>query len=196
MAKINRDEVDKFFDYGIDLTNSTIYMGSEYEDGDGESGVDSQMTARIIKALHLLDLKDKDITIIMNNPGGDAIHGMAIYDAIKACKNQVTVKVFGHAMSMGSIILQAADERVMSPNSRMMLHYGSVGAPYIHAKDFQRLAEFWKKEDEHMEQLYLTKIREKLPNYSLDQLRELLKFDNYLTPEEAINLGLADEILK
>ena len=89
------------------------------------------MAERAIKALHILDSTaptgDKPITVIMNNPGGDEYHGMAIYDAIKSCKNHVTIVVFGMAMSMGSIILQAADKRVMSANSRVMIHYGTWG---------------------------------------------------------------------
>lgn len=199
MAKLVRDDVDKFFDYEIYIPTRTIYMGSVDNDQEvGESGTDGAMAERVIKALHILDSSapagDKPITIIMNNPGGDAYHGLAIYDAIKACKNHVTIVVYGHAMSMGSIILQAADKRVMAPNSRMMIHYGTWGT-HDHPKIVYSWAEEGKKFDAWMEQLYLGKIREKHPNFTLKKIQEMCNFDTFINPEEAVALGLADEIL-
>src|SRR5271166_6582243 len=118
MARIVKDDVDRFHDYSIHIPSRTIFMGTENlsETDFEESGVDTSMAERQIKNLHLLDSISKDeITILMNNIGGDVIHGMAIYDAIRSCQSHITIKVLGHAMSMGSIILQAADERLMLP---------------------------------------------------------------------------------
>ena len=50
---------------------------------------------------------------------------MAIYDAIQACKSYVTIG-YGQAESMSGIILQAADNRLMSPHSHFMAHFGST----------------------------------------------------------------------
>lgn len=199
MAKLVRDDVDKFFDYEIYIPTRTIYMGSVDNDQEvGESGTDGAMAERVIKALHILDSSapagDKPITIIMNNPGGDEYHGMAIYDAIKGCNNHVTIIVYGHAMSMGSIILQAADRRVMAPNSRMMIHYGTWGI-HDHPQNVYKWADEGKKFDAWMEQQYLTKIKEKNPEYTLKKVQELCKFDTFFTAKEAVDIGLADEIL-
>lgn len=199
MAKLVRDDVDKFFDYEIYIPTRTIYMGSVDNDQElGESGTDGAMAERVIKALHILDSSapggDKPITIIMNNPGGDEYHGLAIYDAIKACKNHVTIVVYGHAMSMGSIILQAADKRIMAPNARIMIHYGTWGT-HDHPKIVYSWAEEGKKFDAWMELLYLGKIREKHPNFTLKKVQEMCNFDTFINPEEAVALGLADEIL-
>lgn len=165
MARKTPDEIDNFFEHGIDVGNRTIYMGSaSYEDTGGETGVDFFMAEKFIKALHLLDAmaptNDKPITIIMNNPGGDWYHGMAIYDAIKQCSNHVVIKMFGYAMSMGSIIPQAGDERVMAPNSRFMIHYGYDG--YIgHSKISSKWADEGKRINHQMENLYLDRLMEK-----------------------------------
>jgi len=196
MAKLNRDDIDKFYDYDIDLPHRILYMGSVNvtEDLEGESGTDSQMAERVIKGLAILDQKEEPITIIMNNVGGDHYHGMAIFDAIKCCKSHVTIKVFGHAFSMGSIILQAADERILAPNSRVMIHYGSDGGN-MNAKDLQARAKEGERLDKLVEDIYLQKIREKLPNYSREELRRILIVDTYMSPAEAVELGLADEIL-
>ena len=199
MPRFHRDDIDKFFDYGIHQGMRTIYMGSYSVDDGSESGVDAKMAEAIIKGLYLLDTQtsqgDKPITILMNNPGGDDYHGFAIFDAIKICKNHVTIKVFGYAMSMGSIILQAGDERLMSPNARMMIHYGQFGFEG-HTQDYIRWGNEAKFLNERMENLYLEKIRVKNPKYSLRQLRELLKFDTFIGAEEAVKLGLADDIIK
>lgn len=199
MAKAMRDDIDKFFDYEIYLPTRTIYMGSVENDiENGESGTDGAMAERVIKALHILDNTpsgDKPITIIMNNPGGDEYHGLAIFDAIKTCKNYVKVIVYGHAMSMGSIILQAADERVMAPNSRMMIHYGTWGIN-DHPKIVYKWADEGKKFDAWMENLYFEKIKQKHPNHSLAKVKEMCNFDTFLTAQEAVDLGLADKILE
>jgi ATP-dependent Clp endopeptidase proteolytic subunit ClpP len=199
MKKMQRDDIDKFFDYEIYLPTRTLYMGSaSYDEENGESGTDGAMAERIIKGLHILDSSapsnDQPITIIMNNPGGDEYHGMAIYDAIKSCKNHVTIKVIGHAMSMGSIILQAADHRVMSPNSRMMIHYGTKSIQ-DHAKNFYKWTDEGKKFDSWMEHLFLEKIREKNPHFTLAKVKHMCNFDTFLSATEAIQLGLADKIL-
>ena len=159
MAGIIRENIDRWFDLNLDVDNRTLFMGSIHNDIEsGESGVDSSMAEYFIKGMHVLDSKnDKPITIIMNNPGGDWYHGMAIYDAIHNSKSHCTIKVFGHAMSMGSIILQAADKRIMMPNSRFMIHYGYDGR-YGHAKIFEKWAEECKRLNHDMENLYLDKI--------------------------------------
>ena len=152
------------------------------------------MAERVIKALHILDQKAEAITIIMNNPGGDWYHGMGIYDAIKGCQSEVTVKVYGMAMSMGAMILQAADHRQVSPNSKIMVHYGymSWGGD---SKKFQKWAEECKRTDIEAEDILLARIQDKHPTFKIEQLREMLRDDTILTAQEAVNLGLADDIL-
>jgi len=162
MAGIIRESIDRWFDINLDVDNRTLFMGSMgYDYEGGESGVDNFMAEYFIKGMYVLESKgDKPITIIMNNPGGDWYHGMAIYDSIYNSKSHCTIKVYGHAMSMGSIILQAADERVMMPNSRFMIHYGYDGR-YGHSKIFERWADEGKRTNLQMENLYLDKIMEK-----------------------------------
>lgn len=195
-TRIDRHDIEKFHEYGIYVPTRSIYMGSEqFSVTEGESGTDGWMAERVVKNLHMLEsLNHENITILMNNIGGDEYHGFAIYDAIKACKSHVTIKVMGHAMSMGSIILQAADERVMAPTSRQMLHYGTWGI-HDHAKTAQKWAEEGKKIDSWMEQMYLSRIKEKQPRFTLEKLEKLLDHDTFLTADESVKLGLADKIL-
>ena len=199
MARIYRDDVDKFFDYGINIPSRTLYMGSVGSDyDDGELGVDYAMAERMVKGLHLLDTAapsgDKPISILMNNTGGDEYHGLAIYDAIKTCNNEVNIIVYGHAMSMGSVIFQAADERIMSPNSRMMIHYGTWGV-CDHPKIAYNWADEGKRWDKWLVEIYLEKIREKHPKFTKKKVDEMCNFDTFFTPQEAVDIGLADRVL-
>jgi ATP-dependent protease ClpP protease subunit len=154
-------DLDKWFDLSIDVDTRTLYMGSVgYIREDHEPGVDHIMAEYLIKGIHTLESANrKPITIIMNNPGGDWYHGMAIYDAIKCSPCECTIRVYGHAMSMGSIILQAADHRIMMPNSRVMIHYGYDGGAG-HAKIVHKWADEGKRLAWTMENLYLDRMLE------------------------------------
>ena len=198
MSKTLRDDTDRFFQYNIDIRTRTLYMGSASDSEGDESGTDYEMAQYVIKGLHILESQttnaDKPITIIMNNVGGNEYHGLGIYDAILCCKNHVTIRVFGHAMSMGGIILQAADERIMAPNSRFMMHYGTFSIE-ANAKDAYKWVEDNKKIDKFMEELFLKQIKTKKPRFTMKQLQEMLKSDYIADAKTAVEYGLADKIM-
>jgi len=199
MSKI-RKNLDDFFEYGIDTSNRILYMGSAEYDWDGdETGTDFRMAEKLIKGLMILDIAapkgDKPITIMMNNIGGFVYHSLAIYDAIASTKNYVTIICLGHCMSAATIILQAADKRVVSENCSLMIHDGTDG--YIgHTQNFIRTAEETKRLVKLIDNIYLKRIKNKNPDFTDKKIRKLLEFDTYLTSEQAVRLGLADEILK
>jgi ATP-dependent Clp endopeptidase proteolytic subunit ClpP len=196
--KIGHDDIDKFHDYSIHIPTRTLYMGSEQiaESADfEESGTNASMAERMVKNIHILDsINQEPITVFMNNLGGDPYHGLAIFDAILAAKSEITIKVFGYAMSMGSIILQAADHRIMAPNSRQMIHYGSLSMSG-HSKTVDKQAKEEDKINRWMEEMYLEKIREKQPDFKLKRLQKMCDHDTYLTAVESVALGLADAVL-
>lgn len=196
MAKLTKESIDRFYDYDIFPESRTLYMGSVTTFDGEETGTDYAMAERLIKGLHVLEhaSADKPITIIMNNGGGYVDHGFAIYDAIKACSCHVTIKVIGSAQSMGSIILQAADHRIMSPNATFMIHYGSTGLQG-HTKDVYAQVEMVKRQDELMVDIFMEKIKEKDPTYSRKKFETMINFDKYIHAQEALELGLIDEIL-
>jgi ATP-dependent Clp protease protease subunit len=192
-----------FFEYGIDIQKRLLYLGSLPNMMEADPGVDFRMAERAIKGLMFLDSlqygtgkkkRTVPITIALNTPGGDVDHGLAIYDAIKSCLNPVHIIVYGRAHSMGSIILQAADRRIMAPNASIMIHYGECyieGHPKLVAKFNSQL----KRNKLFMEQLFHKKMKEKNPKISLKKVQKMLDFDTFFTPAEAIKYGLADGIL-
>jgi ATP-dependent Clp endopeptidase proteolytic subunit ClpP len=185
---LRRDDVDKFFDYSIHIPSRTLYMGPE---------VDEEMAERFLKGMHLLEgiSKDVGITILMDNVGGDEYHGLAIYDAIATSKCHITVIGYGNVMSMGSWIIQAADERVLAPNATVMIHYGSwvaegtKGEVLAGAREMERLNRI-------MEETYLAKMRVADPQFTLTKLKKMLDTDSFMPAVEAVRLGLADRVLE
>ena len=164
-----------WFEHNVDIGNRTIYMGSTNVNADGESGVDASMVEYFIKGLHILEMQspDEKVTILMNNPGGDWYHGMAIYDAIKCSPCPTCIKVYGYAMSMGSIILQAAEERIMMPNSKFMIHYGTEGFS-SHPKIVESWMEEGKKNNMTMEDVYLESMMRVDPSILKENLNSLV----------------------
>lgn len=206
MAKKSIDEIDNFFVHGVDTSNRVLYLGSaSYDDDGGESGVDFYMAEKIIKGLHILDSLapngDKPITIIMNNPGGDAVHGMAIYDTIRACNNHVTIKGFGNICSMAAYILQAADKRILAPSSIFMFHEGYDGYSSNHPRIIDRWREFYKnKYSPILDKILLDAINNKrsASKKKLMTMKEFEKhniFDTILTAKDAVEWGFADKLL-
>jgi len=192
-GKLSRDDVEHFMENELYIPTRTIWIGPTVDD----DSTNALMAERAIKNLHILDSKsDDDIVILMLNYGGEVIAGMAIYDAIQVCRSHVTIKVFGCASSMGSIILQAADKRLLSPNAEIMIHYGSECHDSNHPKIVKAARKRNDEYDAWMKNLYLKKIKQKKPDFTPSQLEKLLDFDTYFTPQRAIEYGLADGILE
>ena len=175
---------DILIEHGIDIRGRTIYLQGE---------VDSENIHKFVKLIRYLDKTDGEITVILDSEGGDVNLGFAAYDSIKECRNPVEVRVMGVAMSMGSIILQAADNRVMTKHSRIMIHRGQmeVGG---HFNDVKRAV----KENDDMDKIcldiYFEKITDKDPSFKMVQLQKMLDFDTYISAEKALEIGLIDEI--
>jgi len=197
---LNQDDIDNLFNYNICVEDKIIYLGAgSIDDGDGnEADIITEKTCqKFIKGLIVLDRKDKHkpITIILNSPGGYTEYGFAIYDAIKNCQSPTIVDVYGQAYSIASIILQAGTVRRASRNSTIMVHYGTLQTPEQNTKSSERVIEQCKKHEVIMEKIYLDKIKEKKVKFSLNKLKKRLAFDWFMSPKEALEFNLIDEII-
>lgn len=174
----------QFHEYGIFYPRRSIDLFGE---------IDHDTFVNVFKNLHVLDGTQGTINIFINSEGGCTTAGRAIYDAIKGCENYVRAMVYGECSSMASLILQAADERIMSPGSFIMIHAGEE-ATGGHPENKRRWDQFLKKEEEWAHKVYLEKIKNVKPRYTNEKLKKLLTFDTILYAKEAIELGLADRI--
>jgi ATP-dependent protease ClpP protease subunit len=155
-----------------------------------------------IRNLNILMKKsDEPIKIHMKSCGGDWNEGICIYDSIKACPNHITIISYTHARSMTSIIFQAADKRVMMEHSSFMFHTGTMGYSGT-SKQFKTEAKELEKTTKQMLDIYVEsmkfsgKYKDKSESYIRKWLiKQMDKYEEvYLTPQEAIELGFADEI--
>jgi ATP-dependent Clp protease protease subunit len=146
---------------------------------------------------------DKDISLYINSPGGVVTAGLAIYDTMQFIKCDVHTIVIGQAASMGSFLAQAGapGKRFVLPESRTMIHRVSSGTPgtrgSVHVQDLQfedarRTFEESVRINKRLTELY---VRHNTASKTYDELYELMKFDTFLSAEQAVDLGLADKII-
>ena len=128
----------------------------------------------------------------INSPGGVVTSGLSIYDTMQYIKPKVSTLVIGQAASMGSLLLQAGEKgmRFSLPNSRVMVHQPSGGYQgqatdiMIHAQETQKL------------KTRLNEIYVKHTGQPLEKVEAALERDNFMSPEEAKDWGLIDEIVE
>ena len=134
----------------------------------------------------------KEISFYINSHGGLVTAGLGIYDTMQYIKPPVSTLCIGQASSMGSFLLTAGEKgkRFSLPNSRIMVHQPSAGYQgqatdiEIHAKEILSL----KKR--------LNQIYSKHTKKSEDEIKKALERDKFLTPIEAKNFGLIDEVVE
>ena len=199
MAKrFNRDHIEIYHDYGLYIPTRTINL-DQSTDEEGENTVNFAMANRLIKNLNILSsISKEDITIIINTEGGDEYQGMAIYDAIRVLKDtHVTIEVHGPAQSMGCIVLQAADRRILMPNATLMYHTGSSNSGTFHPDEMLQAAAFnYAYGVEKCDRVIYNRMLEKNPKLSWKKFRQECISSRYLFAEDAVALGLADEVKK
>jgi ATP-dependent Clp protease protease subunit len=147
------------------------------------------------KLLYLeADAPGKDITFYINTPGGSITAGMAIYDTIKLLSSPVTIVVTGMAASMGSVLLCAAPKgrRLVYPHARVLIHQPLIAGRFIGpATDINIQAKEMEKLRDELNQILATASGQPFEKIAKDTDR-----DFYLNAKEAIEYGLADEIVE
>ena len=134
----------------------------------------------------------KEIYFYINSPGGLVTSGLGIYDTMQYIKPEVSTLCIGQASSMGSFLLAAGEKgkRFSLPNSRIMVHQPSAGYQgqatdiEIHAKEILALKE------------RLNKIYSKHTKKSEEEIKKALERDKFMTPTEAKNFGLIDDVVE
>ena len=133
----------------------------------------------------------KDISFYINSPGGVVSSGLAVYDTIQYISPRVSTLCIGQAASMGSLLLAAGAEgkRYSVPNSRIMIHQPSGGFSgqatdvEIHAREILAL------------RARLNNIYVRHTSQSPKKIEDAMDRDKFLTPEEAKDFGLIDEVV-
>jgi len=164
-------------------------------------------TANLVVAqlLHLESAdSEKDIHLYINSPGGLVTAGLSVYDVMQFVKPDVATYVMGQAASMGSFLANAgaAGKRYVLPESRTMIHRvssgtkgtsGSVHVQELEFEDARRSFEESKRINERLTELY---VRHNTAGKTYEDLFETMKFDTFLSAQEAVDFGLADKVIQ
>lgn len=151
-----------------------------------EIGYFGQTAKGLADDLRELDVEELDVHV--NSPGGDIFDGLAIYQALKDHKANVTVRIDGLAASIASVIAMAGNKVVMAPKSSLMIHDGwtmAVGS----AKDMRKTADLLDKQSDIIASVYADKTGQPAEFW-----REIMGDDAWYNAEEALAAGLVDEI--
>ncbi|MBQ0166099.1 MAG: Clp protease ClpP [Treponema sp.] len=131
----------------------------------------------------------KEIKLYINSYGGDVFEGTAIYNQLRRHPAHKTVYVDGFACSIASVIAMAGDKVVMPRNTMMMIHNMWMYA-MGNAAELRKAADDLDTINAAGRQAYLQKAGDKL---SEDKLIEMMDAETWLTAEDCIELGFADE---
>jgi len=167
------------------LKDRIIFIGGEIED---------DMANLIIAQLLFLQNEnaDADISIYVNSPGGVITAGMAIYDTMQFVGCNVATYCIGQAASMAAVLLAAGTKgkRYVLPNSRILIHQPQGGARgtatdiNIQAEEILRMRS------------RLNEILAKHTGQSAQKIEDDVDRDRFMSAEEAVAYGLADQIIQ
>ena len=205
MTSINNNILSNIHDYNIDIDNRELYLHSYIDDTNEEAGVDYRSAIVFEKNLRYLNMISLDpILVHMHLPGGDWQDCLGIYDAIRASKSKIIIVATAKVESSSTILLQAADLRILTSNTNFLIHYGSISVDNEH-KAALSMVQWSEKESEKMIDIFTEKCMNssisKEKNWKKMMARKHIisqlatKRDWILSAEEAVRYNFADGIL-
>ena len=153
--------------------------------------------------LYLESESDAPISLYISSPGGSVVSGLMVLDTLNYITAPVSTIVMGQAASMGSLLACAGapGKRYILPNASIMMHQPSGGYQGTSADIAIAAKEILKTRD-RLNKIYLKHMNEKSVverrgrEVPLEEIEKMLDRDYYLTAEEAVELGVVDEILQ
>ena len=141
----------------------------------------------------LRSITAKRVEMRVSSPGGDVFDAIAIYNLIRSHPAHFTARVDGLAASAASVVIQAADERVMMPHSQQMIHKAwamTIGNADDHAESVDLL----NRQDHVIASIYHE--RTKGGQRKLEKIQQAMAAETWFTDEEAVAFGIADRVEK
>jgi len=155
--------------------------------------IEDELANLVIAQMLFLEAEDpdKDIFLYINSPGGSVTAGMAIYDTMQYVKPHISTICMGQAASMGALLLAAGakGKRFALPHARIMIHQ-PLGGVQGQATDIDIQAkEILRVRDE------LNRIFVHHTGQSLEQIQRDTDRDFFMTPDQAKDYGIVDEVI-
>jgi ATP-dependent Clp protease protease subunit len=158
------------------------------------SPINDQVSGLIVSQLLFLQSQDpsKDISIYLNSPGGSITAGLAIINTMEMVKNDICVVCIGQACSMGAVILCCGSDnkRLSLPDSRIMIHQPRGGVEGVHS-DMKIAVE----ECERLRDILYNKMAKRMKK-TPKAVEKMCDRDFWMSPEDALENGIIDKVLK
>lgn len=149
------------------------------------SFLDDTISAKAVK--DSLDNVKEDIVIRLNSGGGDVFEGIEIYNYLKSLSNHITIEVTALAASAASLVAMAGDKIIIRTGANMMVHEASTMA-FGNKSDIQKTLNALTAIDTSIVDIYHDRT-----GLDRDEIDNLIANETWLTADEAINKGFADE---
>ena len=184
MKRVTKTGIEQMDLFTYDFQeNRTIYLFDE---------INSNTAREIICQLRYLDAvgNGKDITLMINSPGGSLTDGLAIVDCMNACQSDIKVIATAMAASMGAFILACGTKgkRYATPNTEIMLHQ-PLGETRGQAIEIELAAKHISRTKERLYTILAIQTGKTRDVIEKDSDR-----DYWMTAKEALEYGLIDDI--
>jgi ATP-dependent Clp protease protease subunit len=157
-------------------------------------GINDEVSSLICAQMLFLESENphKDIWLYINSPGGAVTSAMAVFDTMRYIKPDVRTLCMGQAASAGSLLLTAGTKgkRFALPNSRVMIHQ-PLGGTQGQATDIEIHAREILSIRARLNQIYADCTGQKL-----ETIEKAMERDKFLSPMEARQFGLIDEVIE
>ncbi|MGN0696938.1 MAG: ClpP family protease [Oscillospiraceae bacterium] len=166
------------------LTERRIFITGE---------ITSDTAVEFMQAMLFLTAENKPVDIYINSPGGEINAGLAIYDMLQSCKNEVNIYCAGQASSMAAVLLASGQKgrRFILPHSRVMIHEALLrGGVSGSATSISRISESILETRD-----MINGILAKHTGKTLEEINHATSFDNMMNAEGAISFGICDKIV-
>lgn len=156
-------------------------IGQDYWTGEG-------VTAKRIAGA-LRSIGDKDVTVLINSPGGDMFEGLAIYNLFREHKGKVTTKVLGLAASAASVVAMSGDKIEIARAGFMMIHNAWILVAG-NRHDMRDYADYLEPFDRSMADLYSART-----GIEFKAMQEIMDKESWIGGSDAVEQGFADALL-
>ena len=186
MARINKDWIDAYFEYGIDISNRKVFL---FDD------IDSGSIGAVIKGLYLMESQDdtKPIELFVGSFGGSEYEMFALYDVCRTLVSPIHTTAIGKCMSASPLLVAAGEigHRYATPHTFFMVHEGweDIGIKRLEElsvdlKHYRQMGQKWGE--------LMGKHSKKPSKFWLNLCKK--PGDTFFNAEQALEWGLIDYI--
>lgn len=186
----DRSELDVYLASGVDLTKRRLYFGNIEDPEDGQE-FSWGTVEKMIRAMHkMYDISSAPIEIHMSSFGGEVNAMLRLVDEIEASPVQIKFFGGGQIMSAATWVMAVCDHRVLHKSAKVMIHDGSLSGSGNHT-DYHIEADDDRNTQDKLHDLFAANSR--MPK---EFWQSVCQRDLYISADEAVKLGIADEIIQ